>query len=167
MIAVATASLAQTSFISPSIPLAIGSSNPALGDERHLQATPMGALCANSAFAHGYRHGYDQGFHLGDLNLQMGRDPASFGKLRANRPATEYRDFFGSKQLFEMGYEAGLRGGYSDAVAGFEYRGRERIEAAALGLSTDVLPASRRPHFDEGFASGYASSQSQKAPSQS
>src|SRR5689334_19449341 len=58
-----------------SVPLSSSSSHVhwLVGSERHLQPTAVGALFLDSAFAHGYRHGYDQGFHLGDLDLHMGR----------------------------------------------------------------------------------------------
>src|SRR5207302_2433270 len=140
------------------------SSHWPIAAERHLQPTSTGALFSNSAFAHGYRHGYDEGFHVGDLDIHMGRSARLIMKAGEFRQAgREYNDAFGSKQLFHAGYQAGFHSGYSDALAGFEYRAGERTRAAAEGLS-DVLPPSRRKHFDEGFAGGYMSAQTQHAP---
>ena len=131
--------------------------------ERHLQDGSTAALLSDSAFAHGYRHGYDEGFHLGDLDIHMGRPARVATGFKEYRQAgREYNSAFGSKELFDEGYRAGIRCGYSDAMAGFEYRASRRTREAADGLS--VLPPSRRKFFDEGFAGGYKSAQSHDAP---
>lgn len=135
-----------------------------LGNDPHFRSQTLGSLYANSAFAHGYRHGYEQGFHVGDLDIQMGRDAriATNSKeySQANR---DYRLSFGNKQLFQQGYEVGFRGGYADASSGAEFRASERWKAANAGL-IEVLPNTRRAHFDEGVAAGYRSSQRENAP---
>jgi|GraSoiStandDraft_43_1057313.scaffolds.fasta_scaffold21641_2 hypothetical protein len=131
--------------------------------ERHLQDGSTAALLSDSAFAHGYRHGYDEGFHLGDLDIHMGRPARVATGFKAYRQAgREYNNAFGSKELFDQGYQAGVHSGYSDAMAGFEYRASRRTREAAEGLS--VLPPSRRKFFDEGFAGGYKSAQTHDAP---
>ena len=166
LLAVAATAQTTSSFTSLIIPSAAGSSIGISGD-RHLQPTPLGSLCANSAFAHGYRHGYDQGFHVGDLDLQLGRDARMVVTSKEYRqPAREYRSIFGSRELFEKGYQAGFHSGYSDAITDAEYRVRERTNTAAAGLNTDLLPPNRRAHFDEGFATGYESAQTRGALSQ-
>ena len=162
----ASVSFGQTSFTSLSIPSSLPSSRPGITAERHLQATSIGSLYANSAFAHGYRHGYDEGYRVGDLDIQIGREPRmATGYKEAHQAGRGYCSSFGSRELFEKGYEGGFRGGYSDAVSGAEYRVRQRVESAATGLAIDPLPANRRAHFDKGFAAGYESAQTRNAPS--
>jgi hypothetical protein len=70
---------------------------------------------------------------------------------------------FGSRQLFEEGYQAGFRSGYNDAIRGLEFRASERISGVATGLNA-ILSPSRRSYFDEGVARGFKSSQSSEAP---
>jgi hypothetical protein len=154
-------SSAQFSSLTPSP--AVASSRWPLAGERHLQDSASGALLANSAFAHGYRHGYDEGFHLGDLDIHMGRAARISEGLKESRSAArDYDKAFGSKQMFDEGYQAGFHSGYSDAMAGFEYRASKRTREAAEGLA--ILPPSRRKFFDEGFAGGYKSAQTHNAP---
>ena len=135
-----------------------------LGNDPHFRSQTLGNLYANSAFAHGYRHGYEQGFHVGDLDIHMGRDARIATKSKEYSQASrEYRLTFGSKQLFQEGYEAGFRGGYSDAMSGAEFRASERWKTANAAL-IEVLPNTRRAHFDEGVATGYRTSQTDNAP---
>jgi len=132
-----------------------------LGNDPHFHSQTLGNLYANSAFAHGYRHGYEQGFHVGDLDIHMGRDARVATKeYQAGR---EYRLSFGSKKLFDEGYEAGYRGGYADAISGAEFRASERWKTANAAL-IEVLPNTRRAHFDDGVAAGYRTSQTENAP---
>jgi hypothetical protein len=154
-------SSSQFSSLTPSP--SVASSRWPVAGERHLQDSVTGALLADSAFAHGYRHGYDEGFHAGDLDIHMGRSDRVSAGLKESRPAArDYNNAFGSKQMFDEGYQAGFRGGYSDAMAGFEYRASKRTREAAEGLA--ILPPSRRKFFDEGFAGGYKSAQTHDAP---
>ena len=164
--AFATSAFAQQPADFTAIPLSSSSiqSRWLVATDRHVQANPSGALLLNSSFAHGFRHGYDQGFRVGDLDVQMGRSPrltAPHGQFR--QAGHEYKSAFGNKQSFQLGYEAGFRDGYSDAMSGLAYRASERARMAAAGL-TDALAPSRRPYFDEGFTSGYRSALSSNAP---
>lgn len=141
----------------------IGSAQ-SLGNDPHFRSQTLGNLYANSAFAHGYRHGYEQGFHLGDLDIHMGREAKLVTKSKEySQAGREYRLSFGSKQLFQQGYDAGFRGGYADAIFGAEFRASERWKMANAAL-IEVLPNTRRAHFDEGVAAGYRTSQTQNAP---
>lgn len=135
-----------------------------VGSESHLQPTSVGALFLDSAFAHGYRHGYDQGFHLADLDVHMGRSAQQIPKREFRQAAREFNNSFGSKSRFEQGYQVGLSAGYEDSFAGREYQASERAKLAASGLE-DALPPSRRQYFDDGFAGGYASAHVQSVPS--
>lgn len=165
MIASAPVCFAQTSFTSLSIPSAAANTRPAIGSERHLQATPEGSLYANSAFAHGFRHGYDEGFYAGDLDWQLGRQMRTvISSKEYGRAVRQYRPEFGSKRSFELGFEAGFRSGYSDAMSGGEYSMRQRMETASVGLNPDPLSPNRRSHFDEGVTNGFRSAQTANAP---
>jgi len=156
MCALAAAAQNPTEFAS--VPLAFSSSHPnwLFGNERHLQPTSVGALFLDSAFAHGYRHGYDQGFHAADIDIHMGRLAQAITKRDLRLSRREYNSSFGNRTHFEQGYQAGFFAGYDDAFAGRDYRASERAKFAASGL-LDALPPSRRQYFDDGFASGYAS----------
>ncbi|MBV9072842.1 MAG: hypothetical protein JOZ10_04345 [Acidobacteria bacterium] len=132
--------------------------------ERHLQPNEVGGLYGNSAFAHGYRHGYDEGFHFADLDIQMGREGSATIPKEYRDGARHFKNFFGSKKLFEQGFQTGFRRGYGDGISGGEYQIHRHVQSIAAGLSPDVLPASRRNYFDDGFASGYATAQ-KNAPS--
>lgn len=156
---------AQSSTDFTSIPLSSSSSHIhwLVGSERHLQPTSIGALFLDSAFAHGYRHGYDQGFHLADLDIHMGRTAQQMTKHDFRQAGHEYNNSFGNKARFQQGYEAGLTAGYADGFAGREYKASERAKLAASGLA-DALPPSRREYFDEGFAGGYASAHTESVP---
>src|SRR5205085_7704493 len=161
----AIASLAQTStqFTSVATGARLSHARSFTANEPHIQSETLGILYANSAFAHGYRHGYEQGFHVGDLDLHMGREGRiSLQAKEYQQGHREYNVGFGSKQSFEDGYQAGLRSGYADAVSGLEFRASERIRALAAGL--DVLPPTRRSHFDIGFSDGFKSAHSTNAP---
>jgi len=157
---------AQTSsqYTSASSPAVSSSSRSSFGGDRHFQDTPVGSLYQSSAFAHGYRHGYERGFHVGDTDVHMGRAARVIPKLKEYQPAMqEYSVIFGSRQLFQEGYQAGFSSGYNDAISGLEFRASERISNAASGLNA-VLSPSRRSYFDEGFANGFRSSHSDGAP---
>jgi flagellar biosynthesis/type III secretory pathway protein FliH len=163
-IAIALPAFAQDQFASLPLPSSTSHAQWAAGNERHLQPNAGGALLMDSAFAHGYRHGYDEGFHTGDLDIQMGRPAQVNAKpSRLRRQDREFNSAFGNKQSFQQGYAAGFNSGYSDAMAGLDYRASERVRAAAAGLN-DALPQSRRQYFDEGFVAGYASAHSAQAP---
>src|SRR5438270_5139399 len=136
--ALAIPAFAQSSsqFSSLSLSPEISSSQWPTAGERHLQDSSTGALLSDSAFAHGYRHGYDEGFHVGDLDIHMGRSARIGTELKESRPARrEYNNVFGSKDLFVEGYQAGFHSGYSDAMVGFEYRAGKRTREAAEGLT--------------------------------
>ena len=153
----------STEFTSTPTVSAISRARPFLDNEPHLQDETLGVLYANSAFAHGYRHGYEDGFHFGDFDLHMGHNSRILAKSKEYQPRRYYRESFGRRQLFEQGYDFGLRNGYADAASGGDFRATDRTKTAGIGL-TDVLPQSRRAQFDDGFAAGYRSAHSQHAP---
>lgn len=119
----------------------------------HVTSSPAAVLFSKSAFAHGYIHGYEQGFHAADLDLQMGRDARDPTRRKEFRELAGYHTSFGSKAFFQSGYRAGFRVGYADSYAGRQFRAIAALRNAAAGLAEAPLEPSNT--FDEGIASGY------------
>ena len=99
----------------------------------HYLAARTSALVHKSVFIHGYLHGYELGFHLADIDLQMGRGVRDLGKCKEGRDAVGFRREFGDKRLFEFGYREGVRVGYADGISGRSFRAirRSQLEARA------------------------------------
>lgn len=136
------------------------SSTLLLAQDRHLGSDSAGALYARSAFAHGYIHGYEAGFHSGDLDLQLGRDsrdPASVPTYK--HPCANYRREFGPKPMFRAGFEDGFLAGYSDSYHGHVFRAVASLRKAADGLGVSRPVA----NFDTGFREGYENGRRQGA----
>jgi len=125
-------------------------------DPHYLAQRISGPTC-QSAFIHGYLHGYEQGFHLADQDLQMGRSARDVSRTRQARDLSTYRPEFGSRHFFQSGYTQGFRVGYADGVAGRAFRAVSEI--AQVGNSLEVHQPSEV--FDQGFLSGYTSGQHQ------
>ncbi len=117
-------------------------------------------LYERSAFAHGYLHGYEQGFHLADLDIQMGHLLPGV-QIRRDPRETDphYRRTFGDKALFVAGFKLGMRAGYADSIGGVAFRAIFEMRQAATGLATGE--PSR--HFDRGVYEGFLSGERQGA----
>lgn len=126
----------------------------------HLLAARTSALARASVFVHGYLHGYEEGFHLGDQDLQMGRGSRDLGKCDIAKNVRGYRRNFGDKRSFEGGYRQGVRVGYSDAFAGRAFRAVRELQSVA-GVAAQNAQAQPDPTFDKGFSAGYTSGQQQ------
>src|SRR5438270_9733174 len=85
----------------------------------HLSKDPNRQIYLNSAFAHGHRHGYEEGFHTGDEDYQLRKPAALEQKLPKNKG---YRKEFGDKASYLQGYETGFRAGYADSYSGRAFR---------------------------------------------
>jgi len=112
-----------------------------------------GPLCARSPFAHGYLHGYEDGFHYADLDIHMGRVNGAPHSRKGGHPEKAVPS--ADAVSFRSGYAEGYQAGYSDGIGGREFRAIAELRAAAADLEAEaaVAPAG----FDRGFASGYAS----------
>jgi hypothetical protein len=123
--------------------------------EQHLRDSGSAAVLAHSTFAHGYRHGYEEGYHAGNNDVNMGRVPHSkLAELRGIK--TGYSSEFGPHRVFDSGFRAGLKAGYSDGYLGRTFRAVSNLRALAVSLDPSPSPAD--PHhiyFDQGFFSGY------------
>jgi flagellar biosynthesis/type III secretory pathway protein FliH len=122
----------------------------------HLVLDQAKSLYAQSVFAHGYRHGYEEGFHIGDQDLQMGRRVRICEKISEYKQGrTHFRATFGDKSAFERGYKQGFSRGYEDAFSGREFQAVKSGRIVALGLDQGIQNTGQSHAFDTGFASGY------------
>lgn len=120
-----------------------------------------GPLYQHSAFAHGYIHGYEQGFHVGNQDLQLARNARDINRSDFYREAAdEYHSGFGARDAFRAGYRDGLVIGYTDAMSGHSFRAIDEARIASARL--DVAPDASAHHssqtgkqFELGFMHGY------------
>ncbi len=118
--------------------------------DRHLADDPAASLYRASPFAHGYIHGYEDGFHQGTINL-LSQEP-ELAKSKAPDGHKAYRDDFGDRDDFLQGYAAGFADGRADAdERGFQ--ANARMAELARGFNGYKKDAAAR--FDQGFESGY------------
>jgi peptidoglycan/xylan/chitin deacetylase (PgdA/CDA1 family) len=114
----------------------------------HLDQDAARDLYLHSAFAHGLRHGYEEGFHAADLDIHTAAPRKALDKLSRVPKTVGYRREFGDKKSFRRGYEYGYVAGYQDS---FENRKFHYLSAS------DVTPLeSANRDFDIGVASGYS-----------
>ena len=130
----------------------------AQAQDQHLNEPGLSVVLAHSAFAHGYRHGYEEGYHIGNTDINLGRQPRA--KIREDKGLMKvrsgYSSQFGSKRIFEQGFEAGLKAGYGDGYYGKAFRAVDSLRAVAASLDGSRLPAdSKLANFDQGFFTGY------------
>jgi hypothetical protein len=129
-----------------------------MATDPHYAAHRTRAIAHRSAFVHGYLHGYEEGFHLADLDIHMGRGVRDISKCKEAREAAGYRSDFGNKHVFESGYREGVRVGYADGFAGRAFRAVSELEAIGTAAPDAALPDAA---FDQGFSAGYTSGQHQ------
>ncbi len=132
---------------------------PGFGQEPdvHVSLDPAAVAYKHSAFLHGYAHGYEMGFHNGDLELHMGRPARDAKSFRDYKTAKKfYRDDFGSRDAFTDGYQQGFKVGYGDAYMGRDFREAQEVRTIAEQMretgATDPKPDK---NFDKSFEDGY------------
>lgn len=135
--------------------LAAGVAVTARSQDAHLSESGSSAVLSHSAFAHGYRHGYEQGYHLGNADVSLGspqrRKIKDFRALKVG-----YSPQFGSRNVFERGFVAGLKAGYGDGYSGRLFRAVDMLRSVSASLEdTHSATDLRFSRFDEGFLSGY------------
>ncbi len=124
------------------------------GEDWHVAPNTQGrTLFLRSPFLHGYMHGYEQGFHAADLDLQVGHDPRDPEKLDAFREVAGYERRFGDQKSFAKGYYQGFRVGYDDGTNLRPFRALSEVRAAGRGLLADRSVPSKP--FDEALTTGY------------
>lgn len=107
----------------------------------HTTKDPNRDLYLDSAFAHGHRHGYEEGFHAGDEAYQLRRAPTFDEKFVHSRG---YQASFGSKRSYMLGFSSGFRAGYADSYSGHPFR-----------IATLIAPQKASGGFDLGVLEGY------------
>jgi len=122
--------------------------------DRHTISDPAQVLYMRSSWAHGYIHGYEQGFHTGDLEVQMGHEARPLDQFKVYREISGYlgEDDHGA---FRRGYREGFRVAYHDALSGGVFCAIAQIRRAAEGLEKQARLAKRE--FDQALAEGYES----------
>ena len=128
--------------------------NARAGDtDPHLSHDGTGALCQHSVFAHGYIHGYEEGFHWGNLDFQTGRSVSRGQEARASK--SSYEKTFGHRGRFKAGYHRGFLAGYHDGFSGREFRAHQTAKLAAKDLPETPRDAKQLATFDSGMSDGY------------
>ena len=118
----------------------------------HTQSDPNRNLYSISAFAHGHRHGYEEGFHAGDQDYHFRHDPNPFHSARLRGYSPE----FGDKRTYKLGFESGFRAGYADSYAGREFHEAwdPAIEESSF-FDNGETDKKSSAIFDSGMAAGY------------
>jgi hypothetical protein len=138
----------------------LGLSVPCLAQpDVHFADHPAKVLFQRSSWAHGYIHGYEMGFHTGNIDLHMARaarDPHSVKECKEAKHA--YRSQFGNRQEFEKGYRSGFEVGYSDGETGRDFRAASMATLISADLGSGASPnAQQTAYFDAMLDSGYVS----------
>lgn len=136
----------------------------------HVTADPFHATYSRSAFLHGHRHGYEDGYHAADQDLHLGRQPQVLNPKFHVPKMIGYRSEYGIKASFRHGYDAGYIAGYSDSYTGRQFS-HPGAQIAALpeqtSNATQSAPGSAASiidtEFDSGIYEGYRSAVADKA----
>lgn len=111
-------------------------------------------LFIKSTFAHGYMHGYEEGFHAGDLDMQMGRAFREVKNHEKYKKPTGYRDQFGDKGIYEEAYRYGYLVAYIDCYEGRNFRAASLLRGGTATNPKGALISLDR-EFDSAFRQGY------------
>ena len=120
-------------------------------DNKYETKEPTAALYQASPFLHGYRDGYQQGFHDADMEMQFAH-AASGPREAPHYRKVDYRSEFGDRKTYVTGYRAGFERGYQDLSSGKEFRAFALLKKASGG-ETKPLPKGRM--FNDGVAQGF------------
>lgn len=118
--------------------------------EFHLAKDPGKNFYHASPFGHGFRHGYEEGFHMADMDIHVGRNDRFNGDTPAPERVEGYHREFGDKESFRKGFKEGFASGYSEAMAGKSFSALYFF-GSELGASDAATAAS----FDAGVKDGY------------
>jgi hypothetical protein len=112
---------------------------------------PTAALYAASPFLHGYRDGYQQGFHDADLEQQFGR-AANDATQSPHYRRVAYKSEFRDRDTYVTGYRAGFERGFADLAAGESFRVFDTLKAVA---ADGKFSATKSFDFNVGVDDGY------------
>ena len=124
----------------------------------HVTLDSARELYQSSSWAHGYVHGYEQGFHIGDLDLQLAK--AARNPEKDETAKIRMRREYGDRKSFSKGFKQGLQVGYADAYSGREFRAFRELRKLAQDF--EPAPASSKKAtdgnraIDEGYKKGLA-----------
>ena len=106
-------------------------------DDAHWNGDSAAPLYHVSVFAHGFIHGYEDGFRIADEIYQLGMAPVSFNSYPQYKDATSHYDSsFGPKDRFKAGYREGFMTAYREGFGPNAPRyGAAYREGQARGLS--------------------------------
>lgn len=125
----------------------------------HVTRDPSHSSYLRSAFLHGHRHGYEEGFHAADQDLHLGRQAHPFDKRFRVPKTIGYRSDYGDKKNFRHGYEAGYAAGYSDSYSGRDFNHPPSLIASSdeiAGKAADPAAVKKQSAmFDSGVLEGY------------
>ncbi len=119
------------------------------------------ALKSQSVFLHGYVHGYEEGFHNADIDIQMAHGFRDVSTMSEYKKIAECPAKNGDKTVFERGFRQGFRVGYIDGMSGRSFRAVRSLRLALAGLSTADWSQRRREAFESGIQEGYYAGQSE------
>jgi hypothetical protein len=118
-----------------------------------------------SAFAHGHRHGYEEGFRRADEELHVGHLQRTLREKDVPKPK-DYKSLYGDKRLFRQGFIYGFLAGYKDSFEERSFRLPEWTAAVPPFAWMSDLPQSEgdavpdaklRAGFEAGIVDGYKS----------
>lgn len=122
--------------------------------DTHFADSPARGLFQRSAWAHGYIHGYEAGFHVGNLDLHMDRSARDPHHLKPYKHAdSHYRPAFGDRDDFTHGYGSGFEVGYLDGFRGKEFRADRLAQNLSEEFAPQPIPADRQ--FDVTLQNAY------------
>lgn len=119
------------------------------------------ALNSHSVFLHGYVHGYEEGFHNADIDIQMAHGFRDVSTMSQYKKVAECPAKAADKAVFERGFRQGFRVGYVDGMSGRSFRAVSSLRLAVAGLSTADWNQRRRASFELGIQQGYYAGQSE------
>jgi hypothetical protein len=116
-----------------------------------------------SAFAHGHRHGYEEGFHAGDEDYHLRHVPNPTGK---QSKLNGYKREYGDKKTYMHGFSIGFQAGYADSYSGQPFRSSREIAEFEIDVPHPLDPRTEKvinnyfPRiqsltFDQGAQEGY------------
>ena len=114
-------------------------------------ASPAIPIVSHSDFLRGYFAGYQQGFHLGDLDLQLGHDgdPERYQRQEISVPSD-----LSDRIAYGTGFRHGFRVAYGDAFEGRSFRAVDALRQIAARLPAPEGSAAVRA-TDAGLMDGY------------
>lgn len=140
---------------------AIAASCMAQQPDLHVTQDPAHQLYSQSPFAHGYMHGYEMGFHCGDLDMQLSHAPQDLKNEKHFKDGLHhFRRALGDKSSFVKGFEAGFQMGYSDGYQGIEFRAVQNLRQLSHDLpeidpkAAYILDAALIKGYDDGRKNG-------------